>query len=187
MAIWAEGCYPSRMPATPRKRSNERRQHPGNTPENASNRTKTPAPLDDSPRRRPRTPGPRKPRPAANSASRTPAPAPAMGDKRTRTGVAGGTVIGGVARTRGDISSTRAPLRVGDKVRNTSGRGVWGFGSIVAVIPHDVWPRAWCKRHGLPLVFSAESSPQFYERYIVRGDDGRLHTPMHVERIGDGK
>jgi hypothetical protein len=37
------------------------------------------------------------------------------------------------------------------------------------------------------LVFTAGSSPQFYERYIVRGDDGRLYTPMHVERIGDGK
>lgn len=187
MAIWAEGCHPSRTPATPRQRPNERRQHPRNAPENASNRTKTPAPRDDQPRRHPRTPGPRKPHPAADPASRTPAPAPAMGDRRAHAGVADGTVIGGVARTRGDISSTRAPLRVGDKVRNTSGRGVWGLGSIVAVIPPDVWPRAWCRRHGLPLVFSAGCSPQFYERYIVRGDDGRLHTPMHVERIGDGK
>lgn len=181
MADGAEGCHPSRMPATPRKRTNERPQHPRNDPENASNPAKPPPPSKPKQAAAPVAPGARSCRPSAQPASRPPTRPRAMGDRRTRTGVAGGTVIGGVARTRGDISST--PLLVGDAVRNTSGRGVWGLGTIIAVIPPDVWPRVWCKNHGLPLVFGAGCSPQFYERYIVRGDDGRLHTPKHVEKV----
>lgn len=183
MAIWAEGCHPSTDDRQPRKRGNERPQHPRKPQQTTHD------PAHNAPRRRSK-PAPATPPPPEPGARRglpsgsTPRPRPrGMGDMATRAGVAGGTVIEGVARTRGDIfPGRRERLAVGDEVVNVSGRGVWGFGTIVGVVPPDVWPRVWCKRHGLPLVFTARSGPAFFERYIVRGDDGELHTPRRVVR-----
>lgn len=107
----------------------------------------------------------------------TPPAGPGVGDMDARRGGGSGTLIGGVTRTRGLDSPS---LRVGDVVWNASGRGVWGFGAIVAVIPAYVHPRYWCRCHGLPLVFGRRSSRVAWERYVVRGDDGALHTPRHV-------
>lgn len=107
-----------------------------------------------------------------------------MGDRTARAGGPSGTVIGGVARTRGAGSAReRERFAVGDVVRNASGRGVWGKGTVLAVIPPDVYPWVWCKRRGLPLVFGRRCGPEFYERYIVRGDDGALHTPRRVAGV----
>jgi len=108
-----------------------------------------------------------------------PAPAPGMGDRRTRTGVGGGTLIGGSAQGRG--ASSR--LRIGMRVRNASGRGVWGFGSIVGIVPAGVHPRWYCRHHDLPMVFGDRCAPVWRERCVVLGDDGRHHAPRHVEEV----
>ena len=142
-----------------------------------------PAPLER--RRRATAATPRRidpPRPACPAPA---SPPPPVGDRTARARGADGTLIGGVARTRGAGSSgSRSRFAVGDEVLNASGRGVWGKGTVVAVVPPDVAPWFWCKRHGLPLVFGRRCEPQFYERYIVRGDDGALHTPRRVLPAG---
>lgn len=71
---------------------------------------------------------------------------------------------------------------VGAKVRRV-GAGLWGFGTIVGVIPRGVNPRWYCRRHNLPLVFGVRSESANYERYVVACDDGRYHTPNKVEVV----
>lgn len=66
-------------------------------------------------------------------------------------------------------------------VRNASGRGVWGKGIVVGVVPCGVNPRWYCRRHGLPNVFGRNSEAVWRERYVVMGADGRLHVPRQVE------
>ena len=120
-----------------------------------------------------------------------PPPAGGMGESDACAGVGAGTHIGGGTRGRGassrtSASSTALRLRVGLRVRNASGRGVWGFGSIVGVIPAGTRPRWYCRRHGLPLVFGERCAPVWRDRCIVLGDDGRLHSPRNVE-VCDGE
>lgn len=100
-----------------------------------------------------------------------------------RSGVAAwrvGTARGGVARTRG-------VFHIGDEVRNTSGRGVWGLGTIIGVVPAGKNPRYFCRRKGYPMVFDRMSERVWRERYIVQGDDGRYHVPRKMEAVGDGE
>jgi len=84
---------------------------------------------------------------------------------------------------RGPLGQTRSGLGIGVRVRNVSGRGVWGFGSIVAVIPSGVNPRWFCRRNGMPVVFGRRCDVVYRERYIVLGDDGRHHIPRNVEVV----
>lgn len=180
----AEGCHPSTVERQASRRANgaalDRLTEAANAP--ATRHATPPAPLERRRRataatpRRIDPPGPASPAPAS--------PPPPVGDRTARAGGPSGTVIWGVARTRGAGSAReRERFAVGDVVRNASGRGVWGKGTVLAVIPPDVYPWVWCKRRGLPLVFGRRCEPQFYERYIVRGDDGALHTPRRVAGV----
>lgn len=180
----AEGCHPSTVERQASRRANGAALDPATEAANApaTRHAAPPALLERHRQRR-----------AATADGTCPAPCPAcparprprpMGDRTARAGGASGTVIGGVARTRGAGSAReRERFAVGDVVRNASGRGVWGKGTVLAVIPPDVYPWVWCKRRGLPLVFGRRCEPQFYERYIVRGDDGALHTPRRVAGV----
>ena len=142
-----------------------------------------PAPRLDAAARRPSTAPAAPDRPARPPAARH-APPPPMGEQATRAGGPGGTLIGGVARTRGGFSpASSARVRPGDLVRNASGRGVWGKGTVIAVVPPDVFPWHWCRRHKIPQVFRRDCAPSFSERYVVRGDDGELHAPGRVEVV----
>lgn len=182
----AEGCHPSTVERQASRRANGAALDPATEAANApatrhAAPPRTPPPATRRPRRR-HTPGTLPGQPCPASPAR-PRPRP-MGDRTARAGGASGTVIGGVARTRGAGSAReRERFAVGDVVRNASGRGVWGKGTVLAVIPPDVYPWVWCKRRGLPLVFGRRCGPEFYERYIVRGDDGALHTPRRVARV----
>lgn len=106
-----------------------------------------------------------------------------MGGTRTvRTG-GGEAHIGGVAHKQtGDRGVRR--IRVGDRVVNASGRGQWLVGVVVGVIPADVYPAAWCSRHGFPALFRSGTRPGVRERYVV-SVDGRLFTPETVRLYGD--
>ena len=183
----AEGCKPSTVERQASRRANGAALVRSTTP------PKAPKPT----RRAPRATLDRASR--ANAAPRAGSASPARpalpgqppprlwGNRTARAGGPSGTVIGGVARTRGDLSSaSRRGVRVGDEVTNESGRGVWGKGTVVAVVPPDVAPWFWCKRRGLPLVFGRKCAPQFCERYIVLGDDGELHTPRRVAPVEGG-
>ena len=181
----AEGCHPSTVERQASRRANgaalDRLTGAANAP--ATRHDAPPAPLDRHRQRRAAT-ATSPARPACPASPARPRPRP-MGDRTACAGVGGGTLIGGVARTRGAGSAReRERFAVGDVVRNASGRGVWGKGTVVAVVPPDVYPWVWCKRHGLPLVFGRRCEPQFYERYVVRGDDGALHTPRRVVGVG---
>lgn len=70
--------------------------------------------------------------------------------------------------------------QIGSRVRNASGRGVWGFGVVEAVIPVGVAPWWFCMRRGIAQLFRRATPASVRERYVVRGDDGRLHTPERV-------
>ena len=98
----------------------------------------------------------------------------------------GAGVPGRAGNARGPHGQTQSGFGIGSRVRNASGRGVWGFGSIVGVIPAGTRPRWYCRRHGLPLVFGERCAPVWRDRYIVLGDDGRLHSPRNVE-VCDGE
>lgn len=87
-----------------------------------------------------------------------------------------------VGHSKGGGTQTRRSFAVGDKVRRV-GAGVWGIGTIVGIIPMNVNPRWYCRRHGLPIVFGARSESAMYARYIVACDDGRYHTPRNVEAV----
>lgn len=91
-----------------------------------------------------------------------------------------GGEAGRVWNARGTPAQTQGKFRVGDRVVNASGRGVWGFGSIVGIIPPGVNAWWWCRRHGLPAMFRGRSCPMWRERYIVLGDDGMYHAPRRV-------
>lgn len=93
----------------------------------------------------------------------------------------GGTAAGRAGNARGTPAQTRTGFCVGERVRNASGRGVWGFGTIVAIVPSGVNPRWYCRRKKLPCVFGRRSEAVHWERYVVRGDDGRHHAPRRVE------
>ena len=103
---------------------------------------------------------------------------------------AGGSGLG-VGGSAASIAASRGTARGAHAcsfvvmVRNL-GRGVWGFGSIVGVIPAGTRPRWYCRRHGLPLVFGERCAPVWRDRCIVLGDDGRLHSPRNVE-VCDGE
>lgn len=180
----AEGCHPSTVERQASRRANGAALDPATEAANApaTRHAAPPAPLERHRQRRAAPADGTRPAPCPASPAR-PRPRP-MGDRTARAGGPSGTVIGGVARTRGAGSAReRERFAVGDVVRNASGRGVWGKGTVLAVIPPDVYPWVWCKRRGLPMVFGRRCGPEFYERYIVRGDDGALHTPRRVARV----
>lgn len=180
----AEGCHPSTVERQASRRANGAALDPATEAANApaTRNAASPAPLERHRQRRAAPADGTRPAPCPASPAR-PRPRP-MGDRTARAGGPSGTVIGGVARTRGAGSARgRERFAVGDVVRNASGRGVWGKGTVLAVIPPDVYPWVWCKRRGLPLVFGRRCGPEFYERYIVRGDDGALHTPRRVAGV----
>ena len=83
---------------------------------------------------------------------------------------------------RGPLAQTQSGFGVGDRVVNASGRGVWGLGTIVAVIPAGVNPRWWCRRNGWPLMFG-RCETVHRPRYVVRDDRGKLVVPRKVERV----
>lgn len=94
-----------------------------------------------------------------------------------------GNARGGVAHAQ----TGSAGIVVGDVVENASGRGVWGKGVVVGVIPTGVSPRYFCGRHGFPVgLFRWRTEVVNEPRYIVRGEDGRLHAPRRVRRVEDG-
>ena len=98
----------------------------------------------------------------------------------------GGRGAGGPGRAgnaRGPHGQTQSGFGLGSRVRNASGQGVWGLGTIVAVIPCGVNPRWFCRRHKLPVVFGRRCDVVWRERYIVLGDDGRYHIPRRVEEV----
>lgn len=69
---------------------------------------------------------------------------------------------------------------IGSVVSNASGRGVWGQGEVVAVIPAGVSPYYFCKQNGLRQLFRKDTCVLWTPRFIVRGDDGKLHAPERV-------
>lgn len=69
---------------------------------------------------------------------------------------------------------------IGSVVLNESGRGVWGQGEVVAVIPAGVSPYYFCKQNGLRQLFRKDTCVLWTPRFIVRGDDGKLHAPERV-------
>lgn len=69
---------------------------------------------------------------------------------------------------------------IGAVVFNESGRGVWGRGEVVAVIPAGVSPYYFCKQNGLRQLFRKDTCVLWTPRFIVRGDDGKLHAPERV-------
>jgi hypothetical protein len=69
---------------------------------------------------------------------------------------------------------------IGSVVFNESGRGVWGRGEVVAVIPAGVTPYYFCKHNGLRQLFRKDTCVLWSPRLIVRGDDGKLHAPERV-------
>lgn len=69
---------------------------------------------------------------------------------------------------------------IGSVVLNESGRGVWGQGEVVAVIPAGVSPYYFCKHNGLRQLFRKDTCVLWTPRFIVRGDDGKLHAPERV-------
>ena len=163
----AEGCKPSRTPSTPR----EAPRPPAKSPA-----TPTPARADAPP-------------PPADLPGTLPPPAGGVGESDAGAGVGAGTLIGGGAQGRGPSSPTSSAsrrLRVGMRVRNASGRGVWGFGSIVGVVPAGTHPRWYCRHNNLPMVFGERCAPVWRDRCIVLGDDGRYHSPRNVE-VCDGR
>lgn len=93
----------------------------------------------------------------------------------------GGGRAGRVGNARGTPAQTRSGFGVGARVRNASGRGVWGFGTIVGIIPSGVNPRWFCRRHDFPCVFGRRCDVVYRERFVVMGDDGRYHVPRKVE------
>jgi hypothetical protein len=79
-------------------------------------------------------------------------------------------------------SRTKAHLQslIGSVVFNESGRGVWGRGEVVAVIPPGVSPYYFCKQNGLRQLFRKDTCVLWASRFIVLGDDGKLHAPERV-------
>lgn len=100
--------------------------------------------------------------------------------------------MGGMGGLRSPRPAARPPARgpltqrpsppdmTGCLVHNDSGRGVWGFGTVVAVVPAGVSPYFFCRRNGIPQMFRPETCSIPAPRYIVMGDDGRLHAPERV-------
>lgn len=101
-----------------------------------------------------------------------------------RTGGMGGkptTQAAGRPPARGPLAQRPSPQSlVGCEVFNASGRGVWGRGEVVAVIPAGVMPYYFCRRAGLRQLFRRDTCASFSPRFIVRGDDGELHAPERV-------
>lgn len=113
---------------------------------------------------------------------RPPRPAPAgYGGQRASERGRQGTARGGGRQTRSGLGR----IRVGSVVVNASGRGVWGKGTVVGVIPSGVNPRYYCRRRGWPNVFGKRCDVVWRERYVVMGDDGRRHIPRQV-RLAEG-
>lgn len=105
-------------------------------------------------------------------------------DRAGRAGYGGlaGRVAAGPRNARGPLAQTQSGFGVGDRVVNASGRGAWGVGTIVAVIPAGVNPRWWCRRNGWPLMFG-RCETVHRPRYVVRDDRGKLVVPRKVERV----
>ena len=97
---------------------------------------------------------------------------------------------GGRGNARGGVAHAQtgsARIVVGAVVENASGRGVWGKGVVEAVIPAGVAPRYFCQRRGFPIgLFRWRTEVVNEPRYIVRGEDGRLHAPRRVRRVDNG-
>lgn len=106
-----------------------------------------------------------------------------MGDTATKRAGGGEAHIGGVANTQTARLRSRRP-RVGDRVVNASGRGMWRVGVVVAVIPAGTSPAAWCSRNGFPALFRKRTAPGIRERYIVAWG-GSLFTPEKVILYGN--
>lgn len=82
---------------------------------------------------------------------------------------------------RGPLAQRPSPQSlVGCEVFNASGRGVWGRGEVVAVIPAGVSPYYFCRRFGLRQLFRRDTCAICSPRFIVKGDDGELHAPERV-------
>ena len=77
-------------------------------------------------------------------------------------------------------SKAQSQSLIGSVVLNESGRGVWGQGEVVAVIPAGVSPYYFCKQNGLRQLFRKDTCVLWTPRFIVRGDDGKLHAPERV-------
>lgn len=119
---------------------------------------------------------------------------------REREGADGRTETDGNGRGMGGTPPPQAPGRpprggpltqrphtkahpsslIGSVVLNESGRGVWGQGEVVAVIPAGVSPYYFCKQNGLRQLFRKDTCVLWSPRFIVRGDDGKLHAPERV-------
>lgn len=119
---------------------------------------------------------------------------------REREGASGRTETDGNGRGMGGTPPPQAPGRpprggpltqrphtkahpsslIGSVVFNESGRGVWGQGEVVAVIPAGVSPYYFCKQNGLRQLFRKDTCVLWTPRFIVRGDDGKLHAPERV-------
>lgn len=92
-----------------------------------------------------------------------------------------GRAAAGPRNARGPLAQTQSGFGVGDRVVNASGRGAWGVGTIVAVIPAGVNPRWWCRRNGWPLMFG-RCETVHRPRYVVRDDRGKLVVPRNIGR-----
>ena len=102
---------------------------------------------------------------------------------RPRRGMGGSRSPRPAARppARGPLTQRPSPPDMtGALVNNESGRGVWGSGTVVAVVPAGVSPYFFCRRNGIPQMFRPETCAVPAPRYIVMGDDGRLHAPERV-------
>lgn len=102
---------------------------------------------------------------------------------RSRRGMGGSQSPRPAARppARGPLAQRPSPVDMtGAVVRNASGRGVWGSGTVVAVVPPNVSPYFFCRRNGIPQMFRPETCSIPAPRYIVMGDDERLHAPERV-------
>lgn len=86
----------------------------------------------------------------------------------------------GGALTQRERSKAQSQSLIGSVVLNESGRGVWGQGEVVAVIPAGVSPYYFCKQNGLRQLFRKDTCVLWSPRFIVRGDDGKLHAPERV-------
>jgi hypothetical protein len=82
--------------------------------------------------------------------------------------------------TQRERSKAQSKSLIGSVVLNESGRGVWGQGEVVAVIPAGVSPYYFCKQNGLRQLFRKDTCVLWSPRFIVRGDDGKLHAPERV-------
>lgn len=117
-------------------------------------------------------------REGANGRTETDGNGRGMGGKPSPNG--GGRPPRGGPLTQRPRTKVHPSSLIGSVVFNDSGRGVWGQGEVVAVIPAGVSPYYFCKRNGLRQLFRRDTCSLCYPRFIVLGDDGALHAPERV-------